>query len=95
MGFTPYWHYKPKNAIHADSAGVNASDRILFLTTINKIHFKCDVTDGSIVNDLRQLILYTFVLSKPAGFRVHTNLKQYTTKKYICFEYYNVLSRRW
>ena len=46
---------------------------------------KCDVIDGSVVNDLRQLILiftdYSFVLDKPAGYKVFVNLKQFTIKK--------------
>ena len=41
LGFTPYWHYKPTNAIHADSPGVYTSDKfILNLNTKNKILFE-------------------------------------------------------
>ena len=44
LGFTPYWDYKPTNAIHADSRGVYTSDKIfLILNTINKIHLNCFV----------------------------------------------------
>ena len=31
---------------------------------------KCDVIDGSVVNGSRQPILYSFVLDKPAGYKV-------------------------
>ena len=65
LGFTPYWDYEPTNAIHADSPGVYSSEKILNLSTINKIHIKCDVIDGSVVNGIRQPILFSFVLDKP------------------------------
>ena len=45
LGFTPYWDYKP--------SGVYTSDKILNLNTVNKIHLKCDLIDGSIVNGVR------------------------------------------
>ena len=31
---------------------------------------KCDVIDGSVVDGIRQPILYSFVLDKPSGFRI-------------------------
>ena len=62
LGFTPYRDYKP--------SGVYTSDKLLNLNTINKIHLKCDVIDGSIVDGIRQPILYSFVLDKPAGYKV-------------------------
>ena len=40
------------------------------LSTIKKIHLKYDAIDGSIVNGLRQPILFIFVLEKPAGCKV-------------------------
>ena len=67
LGFTPYWDYKPTNAIHADSPGVYTSDENSNLITIDKIHLRCDVIDGSVVNGLRQLILFSYVLDKPSG----------------------------
>ena len=71
LGFTPYWDYKPTNAIHADTPGVYTSDKvILYLNTINKIHLKCDCIDGSIQDGARQPILYSFVLDKPSGYKV-------------------------
>ena len=71
LGFTPYWDYKPTNAIHADSSGVYTSDKnILNLNTIDKIHLKCDCIDGSIQDGLRQPILFSFVLNIPSGFKV-------------------------
>ena len=37
------------------------SQKIKNLNAINKIYFKCDFVDGSIVNGLRQLMLLSFV----------------------------------
>ena len=34
------------------------------MSTINKIHLKCDCTDGSVLNGVGQPILYSFVLEK-------------------------------
>ena len=68
LGFIPYWDYKPTNAIHTDSPGVYASDKVILnLNTINKIHLKCDCIKGSIQEGVRQPILFSFVLDKPAG----------------------------
>ena len=83
MGFTPYLDYKPTNAVHADSPCVYTSDRILNLTTTAKIQMKCDVIDGSVVNGIREPILFIFILKKPAGYRVFLNLKQYTINKQL------------
>ena len=71
LGFSPYWDYKPTNSDHVLIPGVYPSDKnILNLNTIDKIHLKCDVTDGSIVNGIRQPILYSFVLDKPSRYKV-------------------------
>ena len=71
LGFTPYWDYKPTNVIHADSPGVYTSNKIILnLNTINKIHLKCDIIDGSIQDGIRQPILFSFVLDKPSGYKI-------------------------
>ena len=63
LGFTSGWDYKHHNEY--------TSQKIVNLSSTNKIHLKCDVIDGSVVNGLRQPILlftdYNFVLDKPAG----------------------------
>ena len=62
FGFTPYWDYKP---------GVYTSDKIILnLNTVNKIHLKCDIIDGSIQDGIRQPILFSFVLDKPSGYKI-------------------------
>ena len=70
LGFEPYWDYKPSNSNHVAIPGVYTSDKILNLSATNKIHSKCDIIDGSVVNGLRQPILYSFVLDKKPGYKV-------------------------
>ena len=83
LGWTPYWDYKPNNAIHADSPGVYINDKNLNLSTIDKIHLKCDVIDGSLVNDSRQPILFGFILDEPSAYKVlcETETMQYKKEK--------------
>ena len=70
LGFEPYWDYKPTNSNHVAIPGVYTSNKLLNLSTTNKIHFKADVIDGSVVVGVRQPILYSFVLDKPSGYKV-------------------------
>ena len=62
LGFTPGWDYKHYNKY--------INQKIVNLSNTNKIHLKCDVIDGSVVNGLRQSILYSFVLDKKPGYKV-------------------------
>ena len=55
----------------ADAPGVYTSDKIILnLNTIDKIHLKCDCIDRSIQDELRQPILFSFVLDEPSGYKV-------------------------
>ena len=51
-------------------AGSYKSDRPINITGIDKIHLKCDCIQGSIVNGIREPILYSFVLSLPPGHKI-------------------------
>ena len=62
LGFNDGWDYKNYNEY--------ISQKIVNLSTTNKIHMKCDVFDGSVVNGVRQPILFSFVLDKPSGYKV-------------------------
>ena len=73
LGFTPGWDYKHYNQY--------LGQEIVNLTSTNKIHLKCDVIDGSIVNGDRQPILYSFVLDKPSGYKVFCELETIHYKK--------------
>ena len=88
LGFTPSWDYKTYNKYF--------SQKIVNLSSTNKIHLKCDCIDGSVQNGLRQPILFSFVLDKPSGYKVFSEPEtiQYKQNKYICFEFFNVLFRR-
>ena len=70
LGFTPYWDYKPTNSNRDVIPGVYTSNKILNLSSTNKIHLKCDCIDGSIQDGVRQPILFSFVLDKPSGYKV-------------------------
>ena len=97
LGFKPYGDYKPTSTNHADNPGVYISDKTLNLSTIEKVNLNSNVVDGSLVNGLREPILYSFVLDKLPGFKVFCQPEalHYKKSKQICFEYYNILSRRW
>ena len=68
LGFTPCWNNKPTNVVHSDSPGVYTSDKTLKISTLDKIHLKCDVKDGSVTNGSRQPIFCSFVIDKAAGY---------------------------
>ena len=52
-------------------AGSYKSDRPINITGIDKIHLKCDCIQGSIVNGIREPILYSFALSSPPGYKIY------------------------
>ena len=49
LGFNPHWDYKHYNEY--------ISQKLVDLSDTNKLHLKCDVFDGSIVDGSRQPIL--------------------------------------
>ena len=73
LGFTSVWDYKHYNKF--------VSQKIVNLSSTNKIHLKCDAIDGSVVNGLRQPILYSFVLDKPSGYKVFSEPETIHYKK--------------
>ena len=73
LGFTPGWDYKHYNKY--------TSQKIVNLGSTNKIHLKCDFIDGSVVNGLRQPILYSFVLDKLPGYKVFSELETIQYRK--------------
>ena len=64
LGFSPHWDFK-NIATYEDYGERNRN-----LNTIDKIRLKCDVFDGSVLNGVRQAILYTFVLDKLLCYKV-------------------------
>ena len=73
LGFSPGWDYKHYNEY--------ISQKILNLGSTNKIHLKCDVIDGSVVNGLRQPKLYSFVLDKKPGYKLFSEPETIHYKK--------------
>ena len=61
LGFTAGWDYKHYSQY--------LSQKIVNLSSTNKVHLKCDAINGSVVNGIRQPILYSFVLDKPSGYK--------------------------
>ena len=62
LGFNGHWAYKHYNEY--------ISQKIINLSTTNKIHLKGDVIDGSLIDSLRWPLLFSFALDKPTGYRV-------------------------
>ena len=73
LGFTSGWDYKSYNKY--------TSQKIVNLGSTNKINLKCDAIDGSVVNGLRQPILYSFVLDKLPGYKVFSEPETIHYKK--------------
>ena len=73
LGFTPGWDYKHYNKY--------ISQKFVNLGSTNKIHLKCDVIDGSVVDGLRQPILYSFVLDKLPGYKIFSEPETIHYKK--------------
>ncbi len=51
-------------------SGSYKSDKPIGITGIDKIHLKCDCIEGSIVNGVREPILFSFALSSPPGQKI-------------------------
>ena len=52
-------------------AGLYKSDKPINITGIDKVHLKCDCIQGSIVNCVREPILFSFALSSPPGHKIY------------------------
>ena len=73
LGFTPGWDYKHYNNY--------ISQKILNLGSTNKIHLKCDIIDGSVVNCFKQPIFCSFVLDKLPGYKAFCEPETIHSKK--------------
>ena len=52
-------------------AGLYKGNKPINISGIDKIHLKCDCIQGSIVNGIREPILYSFALSSPRGHKIY------------------------
>ena len=85
LGFTQSRSY-PLNDIDSHYqiiAGSYKSDKPINITGIDKIHLKCDCIQGSIVNGIREPILYSFALSSPPGQKIYKEPRIKLFKKVI------------
>ena len=62
-------------------AGSYKSDKPINITGIDKVHVKCDCIDGSIMNGVREPILYSFALDQPRGHKIYKEPKVKLFKK--------------
>ena len=51
------------------SEGTHKSEKPVIVTTTDKVHLKCDCVDGSIVNGIREQLLFSFNLSAYPGYK--------------------------
>ena len=61
--------------------GSYKSDKPINITGIDKIHLKCDCIQGSIVNSIKEPILYSFALSSPPGHKIYKETRIKLFKK--------------
>ena len=83
LGFTQS-HQGPLNDIegfYQILPGLYESDKPINITGIDKVHLKCNVADGSIVNGVREPILYSFALDQPRGHKIYKEPKIKLFKK--------------
>ena len=73
LGFTSGWDYKHYNKY--------TSQKVVNLGSTNKIHLKCDCIDGSVLNGIRQPILFSFILDKLPGYKVFSEPETIHYKK--------------
>ena len=61
--------------------GLYKSEKPISNTGIDKVHLNCDCVQGSIVNGVREPILYSYALSSPTGHKIHKKTKRKILKK--------------
>ena len=61
--------------------GSYKNDKPINTTVIDKIHLNCDCIQGSIVNGIREPILYSFGLSSPPGYKMYNQPRVKLFKK--------------
>ena len=62
-------------------AGSYKSNRPVNITGLDKVHLKCDCIQGSIMNGVREPILYSFALSSPPGHKIYNEPRVKLFKK--------------
>ena len=83
LGFTQSHSYPldDRDGFYQLIAGSYKSDKTINITGIDKVHLKCYCIDGSIVNGIREPILYSFALNSPPGHKLYKEPKVKLLKK--------------
>ena len=83
LGFTQSRSYPPDDidGFYQMIAGLYKSDRPINIIGIDTIHLKCDCIQCSIVNGIREPILYSFALDQPPGRKIYKEPKVKLFKK--------------
>ena len=83
LGFTQSHSYPldDTDGFYQLIAGSYKSDKPINITGIDKVHLKCKVVDGSIVNGIREPIIYSFALDQPPGHKIYKEPKVKLLKK--------------
>ena len=63
------------------SPGHHISEKVINIMSIDKVHLKTDCIDGSIVNGIRESILFSFSLSARPGYKIFKEPSQILFKK--------------
>ena len=73
LGFTQSRSYPSEDieGFYQLIPGLYRSDKPINIIGIDKIHLKCDCMQGSIINGVRESILYSFALSSPPGHKIY------------------------
>ena len=62
MGFNPHWGYKNYDKY--------INQKVVNLSRINNTHLKADIFHGSVVNGIREPMLFSFVVDKTSGYKI-------------------------
>ena len=83
LGFTQSHSYPLDDidGFHQLIAGSYKGDKPIKITGIDKVRLKCKIVDGSIVNGVREPILYSFALDQPPGYKIYKEPKVKLFKK--------------
>ena len=83
LGFTQSHSYPLDDieGFYQTIPGSYKSEKPINITGIDKVHLKCNVVDGSIVNGIREPILYSFALDQPPGHKIYKEPKVKLFKK--------------
>ena len=61
--------------------GIYKNNRPITITGVDKVHLKCDCVNGTIVNGVREPIMYSCALSSPAGDKIYNQPRIKLLKK--------------